>query len=222
MIAERRFTGSDLAFMRRCVSVARAGSSKGEYPFAAVISRRDEFVCEAHNMVRCVSDVTRHAEIVALSEAQRKLGSTSLEDCTLYSTVEPCAMCSYAIRETRVGRVVFGLRSPLMGGCSRWDILREDRLSATMPEVFAAAPEIQFGCLQDLVQRAFRDRHPFAWHVIKARKIFVADPEHGCIVDAKAEAQPRGSLARWTRSRIIDRLWRTSTGRKQGAARSPV
>ena len=119
------FTAPDIGFMQRCVSLAHSGMAKGEYPFAAVISRKGRFVCEAHNMVRCEGDVTRHAEMVALSEAQRTLKTTSLEDCTLYSTVEPCAMCAYAIRESRVGRVISGLRSPVMGGHSRWDILTD-------------------------------------------------------------------------------------------------
>jgi len=64
-------------------------------------------------------DVTRHAEAVALTEAQRTLGCTSLDDCTLYANVEPCALCSYAIREARIGRVVYGVSSPVMGGHPR-------------------------------------------------------------------------------------------------------
>ncbi|WP_245310102.1 nucleoside deaminase, partial [Bradyrhizobium jicamae] len=89
---------SDLELMRRCIALAKSSRSDGEYPFAAVVGRYGEVVCEASNMVRRASDVTRHAEMVALSTAQQMLHTRSLHDCTLYSTVEPCAMCAYAIR----------------------------------------------------------------------------------------------------------------------------
>jgi tRNA(adenine34) deaminase len=131
---------SDMAMMRRCVALAQSAGSRREYPFAAVIGRRGEFICESLNMVRNDRDVTRHAELVAISSAQRKLQSTSLDECTIYSTIEPCAMCAYAIRESRIGRVIFGLRSPVMGGNSRWNILTDAGLSSTLPEVFASRP----------------------------------------------------------------------------------
>ena len=105
----------DLQLMRRCIALAKSSRSDREYPFAAVVGRHGEFICEASNMVRREGDVTRHAEMVALSAAQQMLRTSSLDDCTLYSTVEPCAMCAYAIRETRIGRVIFGLQSPVMG-----------------------------------------------------------------------------------------------------------
>src|SRR5579864_552046 len=123
--------------MRRCIALAKSCRSNGEYPFAAVIGRQGEFICEASNMVRRAGDVTRHAEMVAMSAAQQTLRRISLDDCTLYSTVEPCAMCAYAIRESRIGRVIFGLQSPFMGGHSRWNILGDDNLAAVLPEVFA-------------------------------------------------------------------------------------
>jgi tRNA(adenine34) deaminase len=211
LMATQDCDAADIAFMRRCIALAHSGLAKGEYPFAAVISRRGEFVCEAHNMVRCEGDVTRHAEMVALSEAQQKLKSISLEDCTLYSTVEPCAMCAYAIRESRIGRVISGLRSPVMGGYSRWSILSDSGLSSVLPEVFAPPPKLQFGLLSDQVRQVFRKRHPLVWRVIEARKIFVADPEQ---VDAEtadtmgAAVDLKQRLVSWARTNILDRLWR--------------
>jgi tRNA(adenine34) deaminase len=206
---KQNFEVCDAAFMNRCIELAHVGSSKGEYPFAAVISRRGQFVCEAHNMVRCERDVTRHAEIIALSKAQLQLKSSNLEDCTLYSTIEPCAMCSYAIRETRIGRVVSSLRSPLMGGYSRWDILSDRNLSSAVPELFASPPEIRLGVLREEVRSAFRKWRPLVWRVIEIRKIFVAGLEQPDSVSAKKikhDASYR--LASRTRSRILDRLWR--------------
>src|SRR5258706_13116170 len=69
---------SDMAMMRRCVALAQSAGSRGEYPFASVIGRRGEFICESLNMVRNEGDVTRHAEMVAISSAQKKLRRTRL------------------------------------------------------------------------------------------------------------------------------------------------
>ena len=118
--------------MWRCLALAAQSSKEREYPFGAVVVRKGEILAEATNRVARDCDVTRHAEIVAMADAQRKLGDTDLSDCTLYSNVEPCALCSYAIREARVAKVVFALRSPVMGGFSRWSILNDRDLSTTM------------------------------------------------------------------------------------------
>jgi tRNA(adenine34) deaminase len=201
----------DSIMMRRCIALAQSAGQSGEYPFAAVIARRGQFVCESLNMVKVERDVTRHAEMVAIALAQKTLRATSLDDCTLYSTVEPCAMCSYAIRETRIGRVVFSLRSPLMGGHSRWKVLTDSNLSATLPEVFAPPPVVLSGYLQDDVQMVFQKRNPLSWRFIKARKIFVAssDAEDVSILRTKSR------LGRWTgvgnlvRAMVLDRLWRS-------------
>ncbi|WP_247830647.1 nucleoside deaminase [Bradyrhizobium sp. 200] len=201
---------SDLQLMRRCIALAKSVRPDGEYPFAAVVGRYGEFVCEASNMVRRASDVTRHAEMVALSAAQQLLRTRSLDDCTLYSTVEPCAMCAYAIRESRIGRVIFGLQSPFMGGHSRWDILRDTTLSSVMPEVFAPPPYVLAGCLCREVRKLFRSQHPLAWRVIECRRIFVeqADAIGMAAANAEPTLQWKQRFASWARSRIFDRLWR--------------
>ncbi len=97
----------DLQMMKRCLEVARLGAQTGELPFGAIIVSRGEVIAEATNYVSSESDVTRHAELVALSQAQRALKRKRLHDCTLYSIVEPCPMCSFPSREARIGRVVF-------------------------------------------------------------------------------------------------------------------
>ena len=200
----------DAIMMRRCIALAQSAGQSGEYPFAAVIARRGEFICESLNMVKVERDVTRHAEMVAMALAQKKLGTTSLDDCTLYSTIEPCAMCSYAIRETRIGRVVFSLRSPLMGGHSRWKVLTDSNLSSTLPEVFASPPTVLSGYLQDEVQTVFQKRNPLSWHFIKARKIFVesSDVEHVGIANTKSRLGSWSSIANLARAAVLDRLWR--------------
>jgi tRNA(adenine34) deaminase len=202
----------DAIMMRRCIALAQSAGQIGEYPFAAVIARRGEFICESLNMVKVEGDVTRHAEMVAIASAQKKLRATSLDDCTLYSTIEPCAMCSYAIRETRIGRVVFSLRSPLMGGHSRWKVLTDSHLSTTLPEVFAPPPIVLSGYLQHDVQTVFRKRNPLSWRFIEARKIFVesSDVEHvGILNTGPRRAGWSSSLANLIRAAVLDRLWRS-------------
>jgi tRNA(adenine34) deaminase len=201
---------SDAIMMRRCIALAQSAGQSGEYPFAAVVARRGEFICESLNMVKVERDVTRHAEMVVIALAQKKLRATSLDDCTLYSTIEPCAMCSYAIRETRIGRVVFSLRSPLMGGHSRWKVLTDRNLSSTLPEVFAPPPTVLSGYLQHEVQTIFQKRNPLSWQFIKARKIFVesSDVEHVGIANTKPRLSRWSSLANLARAVVLDRLWR--------------
>ena len=98
----------DLHMMQRCIALAESAGSEGEYPFAAVIASHGDFLCESANRVRRDHNVNSHAEIVAISRAQAIRGA-ALSDCTIFATVEPCAQCSYAIREARIGRVVYGL-----------------------------------------------------------------------------------------------------------------
>jgi len=216
----RDSTTFDMIMMRRCIELAQSANSSGEYPFAAVIARRGEFICESFNMVRVEGDLTRHAEMVAISSAQKQLHSTSLHDCTIYSTIEPCAMCSYAIRESRIGRVVFGLRSPVMGGNSRWNILTDGGLSSRLPEVFAPPPDVLSGCLHHQVQELFRKRNPLVWQFIKARKIFVesSDLDHVGTSNSKSGPGLWRSLVNSARTSAIDRLWRGRPWKPTGEA----
>jgi tRNA(adenine34) deaminase len=192
---------TDRLMMRRCIELSAASGQQGEYPYAAVIVRNGEFVCESTNRVAAERDVTRHAEIVAIQEAQRVLGITSLDDCTLYSNAEPCAFCSYAIRESRIGRVVYGMRSPVMGGHSRYGILDDHGLSNAMPEVFAPPPEIVVGYLHDEVEDTFRSWNPIIWQFIKARGLFVAAPE----ADQSADPPQPRRRGLWERLMVVFR-----------------
>jgi tRNA(adenine34) deaminase len=162
----------DRMMMARCVALSREAASAGEYPFACVIARGAEVVVEASNRVARDGDVTRHAELLALSEAQRKLGRRRLARCTLYTTVEPCAMCSFPIREAGIGRVVYAIGSPLMGGHSRWNILGDPQLSAHMPELFGEAPKVIAGLLRKEAEAVWWQTNWLVWGVIRLRGIF--------------------------------------------------
>ena len=149
--------------MRRCFELAADAASRGELPFGSVVAAGGGIVAEGMNRVREDGDVTRHAEAVAIAAAQRKLGRTSLEDCTLFSNIEPCAACSYAIRETRIRRVVVGLTSPAMGGFSHWGVLSDDTLHVRMPEVFGPPPQVVSHFLCDEASASLRRAHPAMW-----------------------------------------------------------
>lgn len=166
----------DERMMRRCFDLAIESVRQGGYPFGAIIANHDGIVAETINRTAQDHDVTRHAEVVALSEALNKYAATSLEDCTLYSNVEPCAFCSYAIREARISRVVYGLRSPFMGGVTRWNILEDQTLSDAMPEVFAPPPEILKTFLASEADLALRRASPLIWAAVRWRGLFDTDP----------------------------------------------
>jgi tRNA(adenine34) deaminase len=160
---------TDKAMMARCVELSRIAVEKGEYPFGTVIALDGQILAEAINHTVRDGDVTRHAEVIALSQAQKAVGRKELRRYTLYTNIEPCAMCSYCIREAWVGRVVWALSSPVMGGCSKWNILRDDHMSGRMPQVFASAPEVVSGVLAGEAREAWRDWSPLAWEMIKLR-----------------------------------------------------
>jgi len=169
---------SDRRMMMRAIALSKASGVAGEYPYGVLICRGDAVVAESINRVKHDSDVTRHAEVVAISAAQKVLGSTSLDDCMIYSSAEPCVFCSYAIRESRIGRVVYGLHSPHMGGLSKWNVLGDESMSRTMPEVFAPPPTIVGGFMAQEAANALLEWNPLVWMAIKRRGLFATeDPE---------------------------------------------
>jgi tRNA(adenine34) deaminase len=185
----------DRRMMERAIAVARRSGDDGEYPYGAVISRGRDVVIESINRVAHDHDVTRHAEVLAISEAQKALGTMSLEDCTIYVNAEPCAYCCYAIRESRIGRVVYGLRSPHMGGVSKWNVLADDDLSDTMPEVFAPPPVIRGGFMWQEAERALEQWNRLAWLVMKRRGLFVGQATPETLV--REQHSRRAGLDQW-------------------------
>ena len=117
---------TDHGMMRHCIRLSKDAAAHGEFPFAAVICGDGQFVVEATDEVAHGADVTRHAQLIAVSQAQNVLRRNDRSSCTLHSNVEQCPMCSFPIRETRIGRVVNAIGSPLMGGFSKWNILRDE------------------------------------------------------------------------------------------------
>lgn len=95
---------------------ARAAAARGEVPVGAVVVRGDEVLARAGNRTRELADPTAHAEMLAIRDACRVLGSERLVGCDLYVTLEPCPMCAAAISAARVGRLYFGAADPKSGG----------------------------------------------------------------------------------------------------------
>lgn len=112
--------------MRLALAEARAAEAKGEVPVGAVIVREGRLVAAGHNLTHTSSDPSAHAEMVAIRAAAAALGHWRLLDCTLYVTLEPCAMCSGAIVLARVPRVVFGAPDPKAGMCGSLENLVQD------------------------------------------------------------------------------------------------
>jgi len=169
MIAKTDQSAIDAAMMARCIHLSKEAAGHGELPFAAIVCRGAEVIAESSNHVVKDGDITRHAEIVALAEAQKILGRGQLNRCTLYTTVEPCAMCSFASREARISRVVFSIKSPMMGGLSKWNVLRDTELSDAMPEVFGPVPEIIGGLSRSEAEKVWEAWNPFFWVFMKRR-----------------------------------------------------
>lgn len=190
---KRAFDATDEAMMARCIELSRIAASKGEYPFGTVIALDGQIISEGINSIVRDGDVTRHAEIIALSHAQKTAGREKLRRFTLYANIEPCAMCSYCIREAWVSRVVYALGSPVMGGLSKWNVLRDDGLSDRIPEIFGAVPEVVSGVLLNEAQQAWREWSPFAWEMIKLRGLLTAP----CPQDGQIHVQPAHSRSLW-------------------------
>jgi tRNA(adenine34) deaminase len=142
--------------MHRALEAARGALQRGDVPVGAALVHRGELLATAANRTVADGDATAHAEILVIREASRALGGWRLEDCTLYVTLEPCAMCAGALVLSRVDRVVFGAWDPKAGMAgSVEDLLRHRRLNHR-PEVAAGVLADECGALLSEFFRARR------------------------------------------------------------------
>ncbi len=141
----------DLYFMDEALKLAREAAAEGEVPVGCVIVRGNEIVGRGRNRREAEKSALSHAEIEAIGEACRNLGGWRLWECTLYVTLEPCAMCAGAILNARIPRVVYGASDAKFGAvgsvCSLFDMrfnhhpkgekgIREEEAAALMTEFF--------------------------------------------------------------------------------------
>ena len=106
---------TDEDYMKLAIKEAKRAFAKEEVPIGAVIVKNGKVIAKAHNLKESAQDPTAHAEILAIRQAVDKLGGWRLLGCTLYVTIEPCAMCAGALVESRVERLVFGAAEPKSG-----------------------------------------------------------------------------------------------------------
>ncbi len=122
-------TGDD-RWMREALAAARRAPAHRDVPVGAVVVKDGAVLARAHNRREADRDPTAHAEVIAIRRAARRLGTWRLDGCTLYVTLEPCAMCAGAIVLARLPRLVFGAADPKAGFAgSLGDLCRDERLN---------------------------------------------------------------------------------------------
>ncbi len=107
----------DKMFMQQALLLAERAKNEGEVPVGAIVVKDGEIIGSGYNLRESNGMATAHAEILAIEEACRKLGTWRLLGCTLYVTLEPCPMCAGAIVNSRIERVVYGVKDSLAGCC---------------------------------------------------------------------------------------------------------
>ncbi|MBF0432958.1 MAG: nucleoside deaminase [Fibrobacteria bacterium] len=103
--------------MTQALHEAQAAFDEGEVPVGAVIVLNNQIIARAHNRIEASKDSTAHAEIIAIGAAAGYIGDWRLDDCVLYSTLEPCPMCAGAIINSRISKLVFGANDKRLGAC---------------------------------------------------------------------------------------------------------
>ncbi len=141
--------------MAQALSAAQDAQDAGEVPVGAVIYHGDDMIARAFNQRETLQDPTAHAEILAITQAAATLRSWRLEDCTMYVTLEPCAMCAGALVLSRIPRLVYGAADPKAGACgSVLDVLGCERLNHTVHVESGVLAEACGGILSEF----FRER----------------------------------------------------------------
>jgi len=178
------------------------------------VSSESEF--RAQNIATALARQTTAHIAVRCQNRRRILGRSDLSDCTIYSNVEPCPMCAFPIRETRIGRVVYAISSPMMGGLSKWDVLGDNEISNVMPEVFGDAPEVAAGLQYREAAAVWRKWNPVFWLAIRFR---------GCLADPAKDDAHLTLQARRRNRRPLRRLvafLSQAMARKHTAAQSDL
>jgi tRNA(adenine34) deaminase len=141
--------------MRAALDAARAAADAGEVPVGAVLVHRGRIVATAGNAPRDLHDPTAHAEMRVIREAAKLLGRDRLEDCDLWVTLEPCAMCAGAISHARVARLYYGAADPKGGAVEHGPRFFSQPTCHHRPEVY---PGIGEGEAAALLTGFFRER----------------------------------------------------------------
>lgn len=149
----RSLNMDDAQLIERCIELAGISAQKGNHPFGALIVHEGQIIAEGENRVFTEMDPSAHAEVVAVRGACRSLGRQTLAGCTLYTSAEPCLICSTVVRLTGISRVVFAApASGAYGGYSSiYPILRDTTIA-------------RFGLVPEVVPELLADRSIALWH----------------------------------------------------------
>ena len=109
---------NDEYYMKLAYKYAKLAYEKDEVPVGAVIVKNNIVLAKSYNLVETLTDVTAHAEMISITSATNKINSKYLVDCTLYVTLEPCAMCFEALIMSRISKIVYSVSDPKKGGIS--------------------------------------------------------------------------------------------------------
>lgn len=141
--------------MRRALAEASAAARAGEVPVGAVVVQGGKIIAAAANAPRMLNDPTAHAEIRAIRMAAGALGRDRLEDCDLFVTLEPCAMCAGAIAHARIARLYYGASDPKGGAVEHGPRFFGQPTCHHRPEVYGGIGEAEAG---ELLRGFFRER----------------------------------------------------------------
>lgn len=141
--------------MRRALELATEAANSGEVPVGAVVTKGEEIVAEARNGMRTSLDPTAHAEMEAIRAAAAALGTSRLDDCTLWVTLEPCAMCAAAVSVARLKALRFGAEDPKGGGVVHGPRIFTQQTCHHRPDVLGGMGEEESA---DLLRRFFLAR----------------------------------------------------------------
>ena len=123
-------TEQDQIFMQAAIALAKQAAENGEVPVGAVVVKDGEIIGRGCNAPIGLNDPSAHAEILALRDAANNIGNYRLVDCTLYVTLEPCAMCSGAVQHSRIANLVYGASDLKTGACgSVINLMAEEKLN---------------------------------------------------------------------------------------------
>ena len=121
---------TDIDFMQMALDLAKQAAALGEVPVGAIVVKDNVVIGRGSNAPIGLHDPTAHAEIMAMREAAAFLGNYRLVDCSLYVTLEPCAMCSGAMQHARIAKLIYGASDPKTGACgSVINLMNEPKLN---------------------------------------------------------------------------------------------
>lgn len=144
----------DRRFMQRALDEARAALESEDVPVGAVVVHEGHIIGRGHNQREMLQDPTAHAEMLALTAAADYLGRWRLDGCTIYVTLEPCAMCAGALVLGRIERLVYGASDEKAGACgSLFDIPRDQRLNHNIETIAGVLADPSAQLLRDFFRR---------------------------------------------------------------------